>query len=93
MPRPLSHALLGALSVAAAAAAGLSPAAGPALAQGLRATASAHAAIIDSADLKGVTQVAPSRPGVARAQLQVTVRAEPIPGDAMARRELIVVFD
>jgi hypothetical protein len=93
MPRPLSPSSARVSRIAAALAAAMACAA-PAAAEPARATvAVAHVAIVDPAELKGVAQVAPTRAGLAQPQLQVTIRPESIPGDAAARRELIVVFD
>jgi len=93
MSRRKSPAPEGALSLCAAAAAALLSSAGPALAEAAHAAASARVAIVEPVELKGVAELAPTRPGVTRPQLQVTIRAEPIPGDGAARRELVVVFD
>lgn len=96
MSRPTSQAPAGATLIAVAALAALSWSAAPARGEAARsATAEVHAAIVDPAALKGVAQVAQSRPGLARPSVQVTIRPEPIPGDPATsrRRELVVVFD
>ncbi|MBW8813103.1 MAG: hypothetical protein JF588_06720 [Caulobacterales bacterium] len=94
MPRPKSPSFIRGFGiVAAAATAALACAAAASAEPAPSATATARASIVDAAELKGVAQVAPTRPGLAQPRLQVTIRSEPIPGDAAARRELIVVFD
>jgi hypothetical protein len=79
-------------NAATVAAAVLAASAAPSLAQPT-AHAIARATVVDAMEARGVADVAPTRPGAARRRLQVTIRAEAIPGDPSGRRELIVAFD